>query len=157
MDRETRILCLLTAVIECISDKGSWVFAQDSGIIFVRLIGRRRDSTAVDHVVVVDDAKKVVWDRAEEYGIKLRSGVFFLCVGEDASLLSFQEVKYLEKKPGRDGGKWYKNSQRMSDEKSQSMIQEAHEAKIVWSVAIGRNDLYSFSIQVVRYLLVWVP
>lgn len=63
-------------MVELGSEKVTWVLDQDSGIIFVRLMWRRSDLMDVDHVVVFDAAKKVVWDSAQDYGIQLRSGAF---------------------------------------------------------------------------------
>lgn len=56
---------------------------QIEGVFLLRFQGNRKDGGEVDHVVVVDAAKKVIWDGVSERVIRLElSAIDFLVVDD---------------------------------------------------------------------------
>lgn len=61
----------------------------------VGLCGEVMDGTEVDHILVVDSKRNLICNFAEKTVINLDSRSFNICVGHDAELVEFKEMRKL--------------------------------------------------------------
>ena len=80
-------------------DKLDWVAKLDHGVWIIRLL--RTDK--VDHCVVVDGARKLIYDGAEEYAIDLSLDALIHCGGGAADKLVIAEARQVHPVVGRNG------------------------------------------------------
>lgn len=118
MEKTLRRFCLRN--VRDIDDSAScisWLESQTNGIYLARLRGvGLEDGYEVDHVVVVDGGRKLIWDCVERYGIRLAPGMLSYCVGDSARLEGVKELKKFEEQPVKKSGKKRK-AHKMSVEK----------------------------------------
>lgn len=124
LEESMRTYCLQNASIPSGYDKKEWLMQQRSGVFLVRLIGRRVDGTTVDHIIVVDAERRLVYDCAEEVALLMDSRVVHACVGSDARLEDISQIKKLARQPESKGKK--RKTHKMSREKRK---QKRHEKR----------------------------
>lgn len=125
LEVETRRFFLRNVYVPLRMEKEEWVVRKSEGVFLLRLQGNRRAVGEVDHVVVVDSAKKVIWDSVSEREIRMEVSAFEFCVGDYADLVGVQELKQICKKPE---GKRKRMTHKMSAEKRKEKREEKHEA-----------------------------
>ena len=80
-------------------EEEEWLVQQQDGIFLARLGGWGASGEEIDHVVVVDSRKQLVYDPAECFAPKMGSATLRACVGDGVDLLGIPELHCLTKQP----------------------------------------------------------
>lgn len=88
-----------------LKDEAKWLLSQIEGEYFARLKSVSGEQLEVDHVIVVDASKEIVWNCVEDRGLKMDFSIFNDCVGDDAKYCVVLELKRLAKQPSAKRGR----------------------------------------------------
>lgn len=80
-------------------DEEEWLMCQREGIFLARLHGIDSTSEEIDHVVVIDASRKLVFDCIETHAMRFESNVLDSCVGDGFQFLCISELRKLVLQP----------------------------------------------------------